>query len=115
MKITLRQINNAIANGYNVTVVINGESYELEKVEDFNDGVKFAAAILEDKRARMNSCFEGLQMLHPNKTTLKAIRENQARNDEIKQATKFLHDVITGAAFSAWYGDYKRGELWKLK
>lgn len=113
MKITTRQINNAIENGYKVEVIINGEHYELEKLEDFNDGVKFAAAILEDRRSRSNSLFEAYKTRKP--TTRKAEEINAAKNEEIKSGCKFLDDIITGAAFKYWLDDYKNGKLWKLK
>lgn len=115
MKITNRQINNAIRNGYEVIVVINGEYYELENADEFEDGVKFAAAVLQDRRARSNMVFEGCNSLHPNKVTKKAIAENQARNREIITACDFLESITTGAGFSGWYQDYKAGKLWRLE
>ena len=83
MKITQRQINNAIDSGYAVTVIINGEYYELDKLEDFTDGVKFAAAVLEDKRSRSHSLFEGYKTISKKPTTRKAEQIEAARNEEI--------------------------------
>lgn len=113
MKITTRQINNAIDNGYKVEVIVNGEYYGLDKLEDFNDGVRFAVAVLEDRRSRSNFLFEAYKAKKP--TTRKAEEINTARNEEIKGGCKFLEDIITGAAFKYWLEDYKGGKLWKLK
>lgn len=113
MKITTKQINNAIENGYQVEVIINGEYYELDKLEDFTDGVKFAAAILEDRRARSNSLFEAYKTRKP--TTRKAEEINAAKNKEVADGCKLLEDIITGAAFKYWIEDYKGGKLWHLK
>lgn len=117
MKITTKQINNAIENGYQVEVIINGESYELDKLEDFTDGVKFAAAILEDRRARSNSLFEGYKTIAKKSkpVTKKACEINAAKNKEIADSCKFLEDIITGASFKYWLEDYKGGKLWHLK
>lgn len=113
MKITTKQINNAIENGYQVEVIINGESYELDRLEDFTDGVKFAAAILEDRRARLNSLFEAYKTRKP--TTRKAEEINAAKNKEVADGCKLLEDIITRAGFKYWLEDYKGGKLWKLK
>lgn len=115
MKITQRQINNAIENGYQVEVIINGEYYELDKLEDFTDGVKFAAAVLEDRRSRSHSLFEGYKTISRKPTTRKAEEIEAARNEEITSGCNFLESIITGASFKYWFDDYKNGKLWKLK
>lgn len=111
MKITARQINNALENGYKVTITINGETYELDKLEDFTDGVKFAAAVIQDDRARRNCAFEGLRTIK--RISKAAIAANDTRNDEARHTVRKLEYILQNPA--PWINDYKAGNLWRLK
>lgn len=111
MKITYKNIQEAINNGYPVTVTINGELYELagDPVKDaFIDGVNFAAAVIEDRRARMNLAASY------NKT-----KKHRAYIDTVTGETKSIIDhlrYITLNGFNAWYNAYiGGGDFWRLK
>ena len=119
--ITLNQVKKAAADGQNITVIINGEFYDLtpeetpEETAAFIDGVKFAAAAIEDHRARMNFMFQANDARNP-KTTKRAIACNDARNKEAKNASDFLlHIIKPEAGFDTWQKEYHGGKLWKLE
>ena len=112
MKITYEGLKEAINNNYPVTVIINGEYYELEKEvlhDAIIDGASFAAAVFEDRRARASACVGY-------KATKKAKAENDALNQETKNQCEMLKRIVLcDAAFPAYFKDYKNGNLWKLK
>lgn len=107
--ITFKGIRDAAKAGYNTTVIINGEFYNLDPSnDDFIDGVMFAAASIEDRQARFN-------LSVPYKATKKAIKANQDRSTEAKSIVDFLrHIVQPGAGLDKRIQEYNAGSLWKL-
>lgn len=81
----------------------------------FIEGVKFAAAVIEDRRARISSSFEGIAQLHKTRTPKKLYAANDTRNDEIKSVCSFLEYITNTACYLPFFEDYKNGNLWKLK
>lgn len=118
MEITTNEIREAIYNSYLVTVIINGEYYELDITglkPEFIAGVMFAAAYIEDGRARRNTSFEWIEGSKP-KTPKKKINENQARNDEIKFSVDCLkHLIEDNTALNYAIAENAAGKFWKLK
>ena len=120
-KVNFDTVREAAAAGESITIIINGQYYDLapeaaaaDPAAAFIDGVKFAAAAIQDHRARMNLCFEANARRNP-KTTKRAYACNDARNKEAKNAADFLLYITKpGAGFDRWIDDYKRGNLWKL-
>ena len=119
-KISLDGIRAAAADGENITIIINGEYYDLDTTagtdpeQNFINGVKFAAAVIQDRRARISSSFEGIAQLHRGRTPRKAYAANDARNDEIKDACNFLEYITNTACYLPFFEEYKTGKLWKL-
>lgn len=119
-KVNFDTIREAAQDGENITIIINGQHYDLDTeapagTDPFIEGVKFAAALIEDNRARMNLIFEMNEGRNP-KTTKKAYQINEARNKEAKNAAGLLEHIANnnGNCFNNWLNDYKRGKLWKL-
>lgn len=111
-KITFREIREAAKSGYNATVIINGETYILDPSEnDFLNGVRFAAAAIEDNRARANLVFNGMRNIK--RVSKAAIEANYTRNDETRRAVSKL-DYILQTNLAPWKNDYTNGRLWKL-
>lgn len=107
----------AAKEGESITIIINGEYYDFttEGADDlekaFIEGVKFAAAVIEDNRARRNFTFN-----HDGKALKRDIYANRARNEETRYFIKFLEYIMKdyrGTAYP-WYEDFKNGKLWKL-
>ena len=119
--VSLDTIREAAAAGESITIIINGQFYDLapeaaaiDPKAAFIEGVKFAAAAIQDHRARMNLCFEATARRNP-KTTKRAYACNEARNKEAKNAADFLLYITKpGAGFDRWLEDYRNGKLWKL-
>ena len=66
--ITFKEIRDAAKAGYNVTVIINGESYILDPSNDeFINGLEFAAAYIIDNRARRFFSWTATQQKKPPK------------------------------------------------
>ena len=86
-----------------------------EELNAFVQGVKFAAAIIEDNRARRNTSFNWIEAKKP-KTTKKAIAANDARNDEIIYQVSFVNSVLSAdsATFKNWLNRYFNNDLWTL-
>lgn len=106
-KITFKEIREAAKSGYNATVIINGEKYFIDPSEDdFINGVKFAAAAIEDRRARFN--------FMPTKTK-KAAAERRTLTDNDMNIVRFLeHIILPGAGLDKRIQEYNAGSLWKL-
>lgn len=117
-KINVSDVMEAANAGENITVIINGEYYDFDAdgaADLFNNAIKFAAAAIEDNRARRNFCFEAIENRNP-KTTKKAAACNKARNDEVKYLVDFLVNFVANyQGFNPWLEDYKNGNFWKLK
>lgn len=116
-KITFKAIQEAAAAGENITIIINGQYYDLDTTagidpeQAFINGVKFAAAVIEDDRARANLVFNGMRNI---KRVSKAVIEaNYTRNDETRRAVSKL-DYILQTNLAPWKNDYTNGRLWKL-
>ena len=118
MKISMDAIKEAVKTGYPVTVEINGEYYELDVsglAPEFIAGVMFAAAYIEDGRARLNASFEWIEGRKAN-TPKRAYRENQARNDEIKFAVDCLKHLIEDKnALNNAIARNSAGKFWRLE
>lgn len=79
--------------------------------EAFIEGVKFAAAVIEDARARSNSVFEGMRTI---KRISKAATEaNRIRNEETRSNIRLLNYLLQ-YGFKARRNEYENGNLWKL-
>ena len=106
--ITFKEIREAAKAGYNATVIINGESYILDPSnDDFINGVLFAAAAIEDRRARFNYM--------PCKTK-KAAAEQRTLTDNDKGIIRFLRYIVEpGAGIDRRIDEYNHGEMWKLR
>lgn len=119
--ISIKSILEAAAAGESITVIINGQYYDLDTTAGtdpeaaFIEGVKFAAAAIQDRRARISSTFEGIARLHKTRTPKKLYTANDTRNDEIKDACNFLEYITNTACYLPFFEDYKNGNLWKLK
>ena len=121
-KVSFDTIREAAAAGESITVIINGEHYDIDTTPAavdpeaaFIEGVKFAAAAIQDHRARMNLCFNATARRNP-KTTKRAIACNEARNKEAKNAADFLEYITKpGAGFDRWLEEYRNGNLWRLE
>ena len=86
--ITFKEIRDAAKAGYNVTVIINGESYILDPSNDeFINGLEFAAAYIIDNRARRFFSWTATQQ---KKAPKKELEKQQGINHE----ARFLHDCI---------------------
>ena len=105
--ITFKEIREAAKVGYNATVIINGESYILDPSnDDFIDGIMFAAAAIEDRRARFN--------FMPCKTK-KAAAEQRTLTDNDKGIINFLRYIVKpGAGLDRRIDEFNHNELWKL-
>lgn len=115
MKITYKQITEAITAGYNITVTINGECYELtEDVSEFKEGMKAAAAVIEDAQARKDFLFNS----HTNrmKRTKTAEKINAAEVDTIRFSSDLIRHITAAPedVFDRWLSDYKNNKLWRL-
>lgn len=119
-KVNFDTIREAAQDGENITIIINGQYYDLDAeapagTDPFIEGVKFAAALIEDNRARMNFMFQANDARNP-KTTKRAIACNDARNKEAKNESDFLlHIIKPEAGFDTWQKEYHGGKLWKLE
>lgn len=107
-KITFKEIREAAKSGYNATVIINGESYILDPSnDDFINGVLFAAAAIEDRRARFN--------FMPTKTK-KAAAERRTLTDNDMGIVRFLeHIILPGAGLDTRIQEYNNGNTWKVR
>lgn len=107
-KITFQGIRDAAKSGYNATVIINGETYELDPSnDDFINGVLFAAAAIEDRRARFN--------FMPTKTK-KAAAERRTLTDNDMGIVRFLeYIVLPGAGLDTRIQEYNNGSTWKVR
>lgn len=122
-KITFDGIREAAADGESITIIINGEFYDLataapagnDPESAFIDGMLFSAALIEDARARADFLFDAISRRE--NTTKKACQINAARNEEITAAADLIRHIsdIEKCSFSAWREEYNRGELWKIK
>ena len=106
--ITFKEIREAARNGYNATVIINGETYALDPSnDDFINGVMFAAAAIEDRRARFN--------FMPCKTK-KAAAEQRTLTDNDKGIIRFLRYIVQpGAGLDKRIEEYNAGYTWRLE
>lgn len=113
-KITFKEIREAAKSGYNATVIINGENYILDPSnDDFINGVKFAAAAIEDNRSRRNTSFLWIDAKKRN-LTKKAVQINDARNQEAKTLFDFLRYIASSSeSIEPWIND--AGNFWKLE
>ena len=113
-KITFREIRDAARNGHNAVVIINGETYIVDPSEnDFINGVKFAAAAIEDNRSRRNTSFLWIDARKRN-LTKKAVHINDARNQEAKTLVDFLRYIAsTNESIEPWIN--AAGNFWKLE
>jgi len=114
--VTIQDVKNAAKLGQNITVIINGQYYDLDLsgIDDngaFIDGVRFAAAIIEDDRARANLVFNAIAKRK--RTPARVIACNEARNDEIKHLSNKLLSILNNLPI--WKLDYKNNKLWKLE
>ena len=88
-KITFQGIRDAAKSGYNATVIINCETYELDPSnDDFINGLEFAAAYIIDNRARRFFSWTATQQ------TRKAPKKELEKQQGINQEARFLHDCI---------------------
>ena len=114
--VTLDTIREAAAAGESITVIINGQYYDLDLsgIDDnsaFIEGVRFAAAVIEDARARSNCVFEGMRTI---KRISKAATEaNRTRNEETRGNIRLLNYLLQ-YGFEARKNEYIEGTLWKL-
>lgn len=113
-KITFSEIREAAKNGYNATVIINGEFYILDPSEnDFLNGVRFAAAAIEDNRSRRNTSFLWIDAKKRN-LTKKAVQINDARNQEAKTLFDFLRYIASSnESIEPWIN--AAGNFWRLE
>ena len=111
--ITFKEIREAARNGYNATVIINGEFYAVDPSEnDFIEGVQFAADLIEDNRSRRNSCFLWIDGRKKN-LTKKAVQINEAKNDEVKSLANWLRRIsATNEDIIPWLDGRKN--FWRL-
>lgn len=112
--ITFKEIREAAKSGYNAVVTINGENYIVDPSEnDFINGVRFAAAAIEDNRSRRNTSFLWIDAKKRN-LTKKAVQINDARNQEAKSLSDFLRYIAsTNESIEPWIND--AGNFWKLE
>ena len=113
-KITFKEIREAAKDGYNATVIINGETYILDPSEnDFLNGVRFAAAAIEDNRSRRNTSFLWTDGRKKN-LTKKAVQINDARNQEAKTLFDFLRYIATdNESITPWINAARN--FWRLE
>lgn len=118
-KVNFDTIREAAQNGENITIIINGQFYDLDTEAPagidpkaaFIEGVKFAAAVIEDARARSNCVFEGMRTI---KRISKAATEaNRTRNEETRGNIRLLNYLLQ-YGFEARKNEYIEGTLWKL-
>ena len=95
MKTTTLDIMQAIEAGYPVTVIINGENYDIDTEtinKEFLAGILFAADLIEDNRSRRNTSFNWIEGRKA-KTTKTAFKMNDTRNNEAKYLSDFLRYI----------------------
>ena len=118
-KVNFDTIREAAQDGENITIIINGQYYDLDTeapagTDPFIEGVKFAAALIEDNRARRQ--FSTTWIMERNaRTPKKAIAENAARHDEAKYLMRFIRYIIEKPdALKNALTEYKNNKFWKL-
>ena len=113
-KITFREIRDAARNGHNAVVIINGETYIVDPSEnDFVNGVRFAADVIEDNRSRRNTSFLWTDGRKKN-LTKKAVQINDARNQEAKTLFDFLRYIATdNESITPWIN--AASNFWRLE
>ena len=120
-KITFDGIREAAAAGESIIIIVNGQYYDLDTrtpaVADpesaFIEGVKFAAAAINDRRARAFHVWQGIHQ------TRRATKKEQATERELNSETKSIIDFLLyiikpEANLKKWKEDYQHGKLWKL-
>lgn len=114
-KVNFGTIREAAQDGENITIIINGQYYDLDAgtpagTDPFIEGVKFAASVIEDRQARFNFVSR-----HTAKT--KKAREANAKETEYaKGILKHLEYITTEInSYRTLYNDYVHGNLWRLE
>ena len=118
-KVNFDTIREAAQDGENITIIINGQFYDLDTeapagTDPFIEGMKFAAALIEDNRARRQMSFEWIEGRNP-KTTKRAIACNEARHNEARYLMQFIRHIIAAPdALKNALTEYKNNKFWKI-
>lgn len=92
--ITLNQVKKAAADGQNITVIINGEFYDLtpeetpEEITAFIEGLNFAAALIKDNRSRRFFSWQGINQARH------ATKKEQEKQQELNKEVRYLSDCL---------------------
>lgn len=118
-KVNFDTIREATQDGENITIIINGQYYDLDteapaETDSFIEGVKFAAALIENNRAHRQFSFEWITERKP-KTTKREIACNEARHNEACYLMQFIRQIIEHPdALKNALTEYKNNKLWKI-